>query len=71
MDLAVSEPRRHKELIFEVVGVAGQLDDRSRVGESGQIIKPVASPPLLWAGLEAEKVQNIRRSGDLPLVLQK
>ena len=44
---AVTEPVQHEELIFEVVGVAGQLDDCRRVRESGQIIEPVPLSPLV------------------------
>ena len=66
---AIAKPLGHEELVFKVVGVAGQLDDRSRVWKTGQIVEPVASPPLLRAGLEAEKVKDVRRRGDLPFLL--
>ena len=56
MKFAVAKPRGQKELVFEVVGVAGQLDDRSRVWETSQVVEPVASPPLLRACLEEKKI---------------
>ena len=69
MKFAVVKPLGHKELVFEVIGVAGQLDDRSRVWEAGQVVEPVALSPLIWASLEAEEIEDVCRSGDLPLML--
>ena len=68
---AILEPIRHKEQVFIVVRVARKLNDRSRVGESGEIVEPVTSTSLFRASLEAEKIKDVYWSRDLPLMLQK
>ena len=54
--LSVVKPIRHKELILVVIGVAWELNDRSLVWESDEVVESVTSPFLLWASLKAKEV---------------
>ena len=68
---AVLEPIRHKELIFIVIWVDGEVNNGDRVGKASEVIKTVTSPLLARTGLKVEKIINIYHSVDLPLVPQK